>query len=80
MPDPHQETAVLNASVLPEGTPRLAPAQKTAGENERHDSLYPILHPQEAPGDVPDIGEEFTTSGSDKNNWQAPSKEDRFLL
>jgi hypothetical protein len=33
-----------------------------------------ILRPTEAPGDVPDIGGEFTTAGVSKEHWEHPEK------
>lgn len=30
----------------------------------------PELRPKEPPGDVPDIGGEFTTEGVDKDDWK----------
>lgn len=47
-------------------------------ENELKDQPQrvppPELRPQEAPGDVPDIGEEFTSSGVDKSLWDGSDK------
>jgi hypothetical protein len=36
--------------------------------------MQDILRPGEAPGDVPDIGEEFTTAGVSKEYWDHPRK------
>lgn len=50
-------------------------------ENREEDD---VLQPKDAPGDVPDIAGEFTTSGTDADNWLHPNNEDddttEFLL
>jgi hypothetical protein len=70
MPDPRKTP--------PMPKPEAAPAPKDA-EAPQPDKQ---LKPQEPPGDVPGIGEEFTLSGTDQDYWKHPIEEEstEFLL
>lgn len=40
--------------------------------HEAAKKIDPVLHPQDAPGDMPDIAGEYSTIGVDKDFWKKP--------